>query len=179
MYDAWNVNKPVVESRGGVVVSQHRLASTAGAEVLVEGGNAVDAAVTTALTLGVVEPWLSGVGGGFLLYHHKASGRTHGLDFGMVAPRHLDPERYPLQGGDSPSLFGWPTVTEDRNLKGYESICVPGTVAVSAKRWSPSAPCPGLEPCSQPSARRNRGCTLTGTRRSRWQPQQQNSPSFR
>ena len=64
----------------------------------------------------------------FLLYHHKASGRTHGLDFGMVTPRNLDSGRYPLQGGDSPGLFGWPTVVEDRNLKGYESICVPGAV---------------------------------------------------
>ena len=36
MYDAWNISKPIVESRNGVVVSQHKLASAAGAEVLTE-----------------------------------------------------------------------------------------------------------------------------------------------
>lgn len=126
----WRIEKPVVTSNGGVVVSQHVLASKAGAEVLAEGGNAVDAAVTTALTIGVVEPWLSGIGGGgFLLSYDASADRVEALDFGMVTPHGLNPARYPLHGGEDQGLFGWPAVVEDRNLKGFDSICVPGAVA--------------------------------------------------
>src|SRR5262249_59487073 len=49
-------------SRGGIVVSQNRTASVMGARVLQAGGHAVDAAVATAVALGVVEPWMSRIG---------------------------------------------------------------------------------------------------------------------
>src|SRR4051812_47828983 len=57
------VHKPAVRSSGGIVVSQHRLASEIGARVLAAGGHAVDAAVATSFAVGVLEPWMSGVGG--------------------------------------------------------------------------------------------------------------------
>lgn len=55
--------RPAVSSRDAVVVSGHRLASEAGAKVLAEGGNIVDAAVAVSFALGVVEPDASGIGG--------------------------------------------------------------------------------------------------------------------
>ena len=45
--EKWSVTKPAVESSGGVVTSQHYLASEVGARVLAQGGNAMDAAVAT------------------------------------------------------------------------------------------------------------------------------------
>jgi gamma-glutamyltranspeptidase len=52
-----------ISSQDGMVVSGHRLASEAGARVLAQGGNIVDAAIAVSFALGVVEPDASGIGG--------------------------------------------------------------------------------------------------------------------
>ncbi len=125
----WQIRKPTVTSSSGLVAAQHVGAARLGAEVLARGGNAVDGAVATAFALGVCEPWLSGIGGGgIMVIHLAAEQETHVVDFGMVTPASLDPARYSLREGTGQGLFAWPAVDGDRNLKGYESICVPGTV---------------------------------------------------
>ncbi|HKS13616.1 MAG TPA: gamma-glutamyltransferase [Pseudomonas sp.] len=129
MSSQWNQRKRAVHSRHGVVAAQHRLAAEAGAQVLAEGGNAMDAAVVTALVLSVVEPWLSGVGGGGFLLHADARGQVDALDFNVRAPHALDPQTYPLAQHDQGNWFDWPSVLEERNSLGYHSICVPGAVA--------------------------------------------------
>ncbi|MHB1110572.1 MAG: gamma-glutamyltransferase [Devosia sp.] len=130
MIQTWEIRKGQVESDKGLVAAQHFEAARAGARVLGQGGNAIDAAVVTALVLSVVEPWLSGVGGGgFLLYGNAATGQVETLDFNVRAPRKLDPANYPLVGGRDVDWFEWPAVEGDRNIIGYSSICVPGAVA--------------------------------------------------
>jgi gamma-glutamyltranspeptidase/glutathione hydrolase len=128
--ETWQVRKPAVTSDRGVVVSQHYLASEAGARVLAEGGNAVDAAVATAFALGVVEPWMSGIGGGgYLVAYLAKQNKTFAVEFGMKSPLGLNPDDYPLRGGTGPGLFSWPAVKEDRNVLGPYSVSVPGMVA--------------------------------------------------
>src|SRR3954452_23607213 len=98
---SWLVSKRPVVSARGVVAAQHRLAAEAGACILADGGNAVDAAIAAALAVGVVEPWLSGIGGGgFMLVRTAHDGAVHGIDFGMIAPRRLDAARYPIVDGE-------------------------------------------------------------------------------
>ena len=121
--------KAVVKSPHGVVAAQSRVAAAAGAGVLAAGGNAVDAAVAAGFAAGVVEPWMNGLGGGGFMVVAKADGSPpEVVDFSMVAPAALDPADYPLAGGTAQALFAWPAVKEDRNLKGYRSIAVPGQV---------------------------------------------------
>ncbi|HET7157841.1 MAG TPA: gamma-glutamyltransferase, partial [Burkholderiales bacterium] len=96
----WQVRKPVVESRGGIVATQNRVAGEAGAKILAAGGNAVDAAVATGFSLAAVEPWNSGLGGvGYMLVYLAKENRVQVVDFGPVSPRGLDPADYPLTGG--------------------------------------------------------------------------------
>jgi gamma-glutamyltranspeptidase/glutathione hydrolase len=129
-HETWTVTKAATRSRGGIVAAQHHLGAEAGAAILARGGNAVDAAVATALALAVVEPWMSGLGGGgFLVFGEARSGAVHAIDFASAAPARLDPSRYPIVGERGPSAFGWPKVLDDRNTRGGEAVCVPGAIA--------------------------------------------------
>ncbi len=121
-----HLTKPSVRSKNGIVVSQNRAASEAGARVLKAGGHAVDAAVATAMTLGVVEPWMSGIGGlGAMLVRDGKTGAITCLDFGAVSPRGLDPANYRVTGGTDGNLFGWAKVEGNRNTTGATAICTP------------------------------------------------------
>src|SRR5215218_1556057 len=77
----------------GMVSSAHPLATQSGLDVLAEGGNAFDAAVAVGASLGVVEPYMSGIGGyGAVVIYDAKSGETRVLDSGSRAPAALDPD---------------------------------------------------------------------------------------
>ncbi len=104
----------------GIVAADTPEASRAGAEVLAKGGNAIDAAVATALAVGVASPGGSGLGGGgFLTYWSARERRAYVLDFREVAP-----------GGATRDMFvsGGKAVAE-RSRSGGLSVAVPGEPA--------------------------------------------------
>ena len=87
--------RPLIIGRRGAVAANHPLAAQAGLLALRAGGNAVDAAVATALTLAVVEPMMSGLGGdGFYTVFDAASGRATVINGTGPAPYAATPERY-------------------------------------------------------------------------------------
>ena len=77
---------PTLSSRNGMVAAAHPLAARAGAEILQQGGNAVDAAIAVSLALGVVEPYASGIGGEGYMVASLADGREVAIDFRSTAP---------------------------------------------------------------------------------------------
>jgi gamma-glutamyltranspeptidase / glutathione hydrolase len=126
----WQVTKPSATGRRGMVVSQSRDAAEAGVAVLEAGGNAIDAAVATALALASQEPWNSGLGGiGFAVVHRAGQKNAEVVDFGPVAPHLLSPANFKLTGRMTTDLFAWPEVEGDANIHGPLSAAVPSAVA--------------------------------------------------
>jgi gamma-glutamyltranspeptidase/glutathione hydrolase len=126
----WQIGKPSAHGRRGIVAAQARSAAEAGVAILDAGGNAIDAAVGTALALATVEPWNSGLGGiGFALVHRAGEKSAQVVDFGPVAPRKTDPGRYKLTGRMTTDLFAWPEVEGDINIHGPLSVAVPSSPA--------------------------------------------------
>src|SRR5579864_1170128 len=125
------VRKPAIRYQGGIVAAQSRIAAEIGAEVLASGGDCIDAVVATNFALGVLEPWMSGVGGGGAMVLYRArENRYEVIDYGMRAPQSLRAADYPITGDRLASdLFPWPRVKDDRNVHGPGSIAVPGVVA--------------------------------------------------
>ena len=107
--------RPSVMGSNGMVASGHALASQAGIQTLMAGGNAVDAAIATAAALGVVEPAGSGVGGdGFILIYWAETGQVSAVNATGPAPGAATRERYLEEGGIP--------------MKGMRSVSVPGLV---------------------------------------------------
>ena len=113
--------RPTIMGTRGAVASAHPLASMSGIRMLLEGGNAVDAAVAVASTLNVVEPFMSGAAGiGLMLISRARTRERHVLDFIGPAPMGADPARCTedeLAGGPKSAatpgnLGGWLTALE-------------------------------------------------------------------
>ena len=109
----FQAHRPVAMGARGMVASAHPLASLAGLRILMDGGNAVDAAVAVAAALNVCEPFMSGVAGvGVMLLHLAETGETRALDFSGRVPY-----------GATPDVF-----TPETQTRGIRSPLVPGNL---------------------------------------------------
>ncbi|MDX2102858.1 MAG: gamma-glutamyltransferase [Alphaproteobacteria bacterium] len=137
--EQWTITKPALVSRRGVVAAQHVLAARAGVSCLSAGGNAVDAAIATALALQCVEPWMSGLtASGYLLVAGPQLPGVTAVEFSGVAPLALTPDDYPIDPSVPPTFLGFPGVTGNRLVVGWQAVAVPGAVAGLAaahERW--------------------------------------------
>jgi gamma-glutamyltranspeptidase / glutathione hydrolase len=104
----------------GAVAADHPLASQAGVEILQRGGNVIDAAVGTALTLSVVRPASSGLGGGGFLVHWDAgSKQSVAWDYRETAPLAAKPDLYQRAAADG---------LKDASEHGGLAVAVPGHI---------------------------------------------------
>jgi gamma-glutamyltranspeptidase/glutathione hydrolase len=114
-----------VRARHGMVASQSAIASKVGADALVEGGNAVDAAVATAFALAVTHPAAGNLGGGGFLLYRGANGEAVAYDFREKAPAGSTPKMFLRNGKYDESL----------HHESYLAVGVPGTVAGLHRAW--------------------------------------------
>lgn len=119
--------QPASGSRG-VVVSNHPLASAAGAEMLAAGGNAIDAAIATLFTLTVVEPMMVGIIGGGMAHIRLSDGSHRVVDGQSTVPGSVKPDTYTSKPGSAAHVFD---TVGDENLIGAKAVAVPG----SLKAW--------------------------------------------
>lgn len=103
---AWAFFHPAQAFPRGAVASDNAEASAAGASVLRAGGNAVDAAIATALALGVASPSSSGFGGGGFATVCTRDGACTFIDFRETAPAALTVARIRAGSGPRPSGVG-------------------------------------------------------------------------
>jgi gamma-glutamyltranspeptidase / glutathione hydrolase len=110
--------RSMVVSKFGIVSTPQFLASQAGAHILEQGGNAIDAAIAANAVMGVVQPYVNGIGGDlFMVYYESKTGKVYGLNSSGWTPKALTIDYLKSKG-----------VTEINPI-GVESIDVPGAVA--------------------------------------------------
>ena len=135
LVDYYDVNHPVI-GRKGMVVSQKRIASEIGADILRQGGNAIDAAVAVGFALSVVLPRAGNLaGGGFMLVHLAEQDKTIAIDYRETAPAlaykdlFLDEFGKSGLGSDLEKLLGHSsTQPPTRQGKGRNILCKRGGV---------------------------------------------------
>lgn len=109
--------RSVVLARNGIIATSQPLASAAGLRVLQDGGNAIDAAVTAAAVLSVVEPTMNGIGGDlFAIVYDAKTQSVRALNASGRAPALATPEEFRRRGLDAIPY------------RGELSVSVPGVV---------------------------------------------------
>ena len=103
--------------RNGMIATSQSVASAAGLKALMDGGNAIDAAITAAAVLSVTEPSMNGIGGDFFALVYDAKTRTvYGLDSSGRSSHRATPEEFARRG------------LSDVPAAGPLSVTVPGVV---------------------------------------------------
>jgi Gamma-glutamyltranspeptidase len=104
-----------------MVVSNHPLASSAGAEMLAAGGNAIDAAIATLFALTVVEPMMVGIIGGGMAHIRLADGSHRFIDGQSTVPLAVRPDTYTSKPDAAHDVFD---TVGDENLSGPKAVAV-------------------------------------------------------
>lgn len=114
-----SIHHPVV-GRDGMVVSQSKIASRIGADILAKGGNAVDAAVAVAIAETLTLPRAGNIGGGgYMLVYDAATKKTIAIEYYGQAPLAVTPD----------FLLGPDNKVSPAKVESFKGVTVPGTVA--------------------------------------------------
>ena len=114
-----------IRTKRGMVISASSIASDVGAEVLKDGGTAIDAIVATAFAMAVTFPFAGNIGGGGFMVYRPASGEPFAYDFRETAPAGSSPTMFLVNG----------KYDSDRHHNSHIAVGVPGTVAGLHMAW--------------------------------------------
>lgn len=114
-----SIHHPTI-GRGGMVVSQNKIAAAIGADILRKGGNAMDAAVAVGIAETLTLPRAGNIGGGgYMLYYNAADQKTTAIEYYGEAPRAVTPDY----------LLGANGKVDQNKVMSFKGVTVPGTVA--------------------------------------------------
>jgi gamma-glutamyltranspeptidase / glutathione hydrolase len=115
--------RSMVVTRGGIVAAESPLAAQAGATVLAQGGNAVDAIVAANAVMGVVEPMMNGMGGDlFAIVYDAKSRKLYGLNASGWSPAKLTIGYLESKGIRKMPEFGIDSVTVPGVVDGWSKL---------------------------------------------------------
>lgn len=115
--------RSMVISRGGIVAAESPLAAQAGAKILSQGGNAVDAAIATNAMMGVVSPMMNGMGGDlFAIVYDAKADKLYGLNASGWAPKGLTIEMLRKLGMREMPQTGVHTITVPGAVDGWQKL---------------------------------------------------------
>ena len=115
--------RSMVVSKFGIVSTPQFLASQAGAHILEQGGNAIDAAIAANAVMGVVQPYVNGIGGDlFILYFDAKTGKLYGLNSSGWTPKALTIEALKDQGITSINPIGVNTIDVPGAVAGWDAM---------------------------------------------------------
>ncbi|WP_332774074.1 gamma-glutamyltransferase [Phenylobacterium sp.] len=114
-----SIHHPTI-GRDGMVVAQNKIAARIGAEILKQGGNAVDAAVAVGIAETLTLPRAGNIGGGgYMLVYDAASKKTVAIEYYGQAPLGVKPD----------FLLGADNRVDPDKVQSFKGVTVPGTVA--------------------------------------------------
>jgi gamma-glutamyltranspeptidase/glutathione hydrolase len=115
--------RSMVVTKLGIVAAPQFLASQAGAHILEEGGNAIDAAIAANAVMGVVQPYVNGIGGDlFALYYEAKTGKLYGLNSSGWTPKALTIDYLKAHHVDHINQIGVETVDIPGAVAGWDAL---------------------------------------------------------
>ncbi|HEX5818519.1 MAG TPA: gamma-glutamyltransferase family protein [Gemmatimonadales bacterium] len=154
--------RSVVHTRYGIVATSSPLASSAGVQILEQGGNAIDAAIAANAVLGLVEPTSNGIGGDlFAIVYEAKSGKLFGLNASGWSATGQSAEAMRARGIDAMpfrsvetitvpgAVAGWDALRERFGALGFDRLLAPAiryaeegfpVAEVTARGWRASEP---------------------------------------
>jgi gamma-glutamyltranspeptidase/glutathione hydrolase len=115
--------RPLVVSQYGIVAASNYLASQAGARILEQGGNAIDAAIAANAMTGLTQPFVNGIGGDlFAIYYEAKTGKLYGLNASGWTPKGQTIEWLKSKGVTKLEATGVHTITVPGAVAGWEAL---------------------------------------------------------
>src|SRR5438309_2180242 len=115
--------RSMIVTQYGIVAASQFLASQAGAKMLEQGGNAVDAAIAANAVLGLTQPYVNGMGGDlFAIVYEAKTGKVYGLNSSGWTPKALTIEYLKSKGVDKIERTGVHTITVPGCVAGWDAL---------------------------------------------------------
>jgi len=164
--------RSMIVTQYGIVAASQFLASQAGAKMLEQGGNAIDAAIAANAVLGLTQPYVNGMGGDlFAIVYEAKTGKVYGLNSSGWTPKALTIEYLKSKGIDKIDRTGVHTITVPGCVAGWDALrkrfgaqcplrLTSPTTTPSVQRWMPQAVPDRCAPsCAAPESAMSNDCS--------------------